>query len=51
MGFSGGKWEAQMGSTSTPCTNGGISQAMAGGRDGVVVARDGGKGGMRRLLV
>ena len=53
MGFGGGKWEVWMGWMSMPC---GISQATAGGRDGAVVAHDGGKGGCEegdvgRLLV
>ena len=39
-----------MGSTSTPCANGGISQATAGGGDGAVIAHDSGKGGMRRVM-
>ena len=30
-----------------PCTDGGISQATAGGRDGAAVTHDGGEGGMR----
>ena len=47
MGSSRGEWEAWMGSTSMLCTNGGISQATAGGEAGVAVACDGGEGGMR----
>ena len=38
-----------MGSTSTPCADGGISQAMAGGRDRAAVTHDGSEGSERRL--
>ena len=38
-----------MGSMSTPCADGRINQAMAGGEDGVVVTCDGSEGSERRL--
>ena len=50
MGFSRGEWEVWMGLMSTPYTNGGISQATAGGGDGAIIACDGGKGGMKRVM-
>ena len=47
MSFSKGKWEAQVGSKSTPCTNGGISWATARGGDEVSGDRDGSWGSVR----
>ena len=41
MGFGKGKWEAWVGSKSTPCANGGISQATARGGDEVSGDHDG----------
>ena len=40
-----------MGPANTPCADGQISPAMAGGGGGAAIARDGREGGVGRLLV